>query len=245
MNGSFSAVSFKGFIETSFVDWPGRVAAVVFLPGCNYRCGWCHNRDLVERPETFGDIPVGHVLERLTQLKAWVDGVVITGGEPTIRPDLDAIVRRFAEDGFAIKLDTNGSHPEIIESLLKQGFLEGVSMDIKSRLDPESYARATGVRADVEAVKRSIRLILASAGWYEFRTTVVPELHTPDDIAAIRAFLQQEAGPAGLKRPLKLQAFKPSETMPEPYRSMPAMDLDGWETGRNIEQGTGNEEGRK
>lgn len=228
MNGSLSVVSFKGFIETSFVDWPGRVAAVVFLPGCNYRCGWCHNRDLVERPETFGDIPAGHVLERLTQLKAWVDGVVITGGEPTIRPDLDAITRRFSGVGFPVKLDTNGSHPEIIENLLKQGLLEGVSMDIKSRLDPDSYARAAGVQADVEAVKRSIRLILASGIWYEFRTTVVPELHTPDDIEAIRSFLQREAGPAGLKRPLKLQAFKPSEDMPEPYRSMPATDLERW-----------------
>lgn len=229
MNGFFSAISFKGFIETSFVDWPGRVAAVVFLPGCNYRCGWCHNRDLVERPEALGDIPVDHVLKRLTQLKDWVDGVVITGGEPAIHPDLHSITQRFAGAGFPVKLDTNGSHPEIIESLLKQGLLEGISMDIKSRLDPESYAHASGVRVDVEAVKRSIKLILDSGIWYEFRTTVVPELHTPEDIAAIRAFLEREVGSASLRRPLKLQAFKPSENMPEPYRSMRAMELEIFE----------------
>ncbi len=210
------------------MDWPGRVASVVFLPGCNYRCGWCHNRELVEHPEKIENIPIDVVLTRMGELREWLDGVVITGGEPTINANLLDIVHCFAEAGIPMKLDTNGSRPDVIENLIKADLLDGISMDIKAPLKVEHYEQATGVRADVEAVKRSIRLILSSGIWYEFRTTVVPGLHTVADVAAIRAYLDRETALAGLKRPLKLQAFKPSENMPEPYRSMRAMDLDEW-----------------
>ncbi|MBN1295633.1 anaerobic ribonucleoside-triphosphate reductase activating protein [bacterium] len=214
----------KGFIETSFVDWPGRIASVVFLPGCSFNCGWCHNRTLIETPDRLPDIPLDDIIERIHQLADWVDGLVITGGEPTIFGALSDVVR-VGRTVVPVKLDTNGSRPDVIERLLNDGVLDGVSMDIKAPLDPVPYSRAAGVAVDVSNIQRSIRLILDAKIWCEFRTTVVPGLHAPNDIALIRRQLQELAG-SPLPRPLKLQAFKPIDDLPEPWRSMKEPDLE-------------------
>nr|HPQ42280.1 hypothetical protein [bacterium] len=127
-----------------------------------------------------------------------------------------------------VKLDTNGSRPDMLEKLLAEKLLEGVSMDIKAPLDADHYSRVAGVTVDMEAIRRSIRLILDSGIWYEFRTTLLPTLHTPRDVALMREHLKKIAG-APLARPLKLQAFKPHEDLPEPWRSMPSVDLSEFE----------------
>ena len=218
--------SIKGFVETSLVDWPGKVASVIFLQGCSFSCGWCHNRKLIESLEDLDDIPLSYVTKRISELSDWVDGVVITGGEPTIHADLPDIIRELRRI-VPVKLDTNGANPDMLEKLLKEKLLEGISMDIKAPLEPEAYSKAAGVSVNMDDICRSISLILKFGIWYEFRTTVVPGLHTPEDVTAIRRTLKEMAG-GSLSRPLKLQAFKPSENLPEPWRSLPAMDLDGY-----------------
>lgn len=205
------------------MDWPGRIASVVFLPGCSFACGWCHNRVLVNTPDKLDDIPVDQVLIRVRELGAWVDGIVVTGGEPTIHPDLPDLIRTL-KTAAPVKLDTNGSRPDMLEKLLAEKLLDGVSMDIKAPLDADHYSRVVEVPVDIDDIRRSIQLILESGVWYEFRTTLLPTLHTPGDVALIRQQLKQIAG-APLIRPLKLQAFKPHEDLPEPWRSMPEMDI--------------------
>ena len=112
----------KGFIETSFVDWPGKVASVIFLPQCNFRCPYCHNYDLVLDPDQFPTVPLQHILTRLRHYGRWIDGVCITGGEPTLFPDLKQLILTLRSEHMLIKLDTNGSRPRILKRLLQDGF---------------------------------------------------------------------------------------------------------------------------
>jgi pyruvate formate lyase activating enzyme len=225
VNTAAPVESVKGFIETSFIDWPGRIASVVFLPGCNFRCGWCHNRTLVLHPERVPDIPLSHVLQRINALSGWVDGVVITGGEPTVAPEFLNLLSRFIEKDIPVKLDTNGSRPDILEKIFRDKNVAGISMDIKGPLNPDIYRRITGVPVDIDAVTRSIRLIAGSGLWYEFRTTLLPGIHTHADIDAMISRLESLAG-GKLDRPLKLQGFKPIPDLPEPWRSLPEIDVE-------------------
>jgi pyruvate formate lyase activating enzyme len=113
----------KGFIETSFVDWAGKVASVVFLPRCNFSCPYCHNHRLVSYPESYRTFALEEVLERMEGLRGWVDGVTVTGGEPTIHRELPKFLKIFRERGWELKLDTNGSNPAMLEELISLGLL--------------------------------------------------------------------------------------------------------------------------
>ena len=199
--------SVKGLIEASFLDWPGKVAAVVFLPGCNWRCPFCHNRELVLTPGNIGDIPLAEALSRLE--RAWVDGVCVTGGEPTINPRLADMLREIRAAGFPVRLDTNGSDPGVLKELIASGLIASAAMDIKAPLDPASYRAATGVDADVDAVRESIRLLLGSGLPVTFRMTVVPGLH---DANAVRSAAGEIGGNA-----LVLQNFRPADTLDSSY----------------------------
>jgi pyruvate formate lyase activating enzyme len=201
---------FKGFIETSFIEWPGRIVSVVFLPGCNFRCPWCHNLNLVLYPETLPDIPISNVITRINELAGWVDGVVITGGEPTVSANLPDIIQLFADHTIEVKLDTNGSRPDVLETLLTKNLLSGISMDIKAPLNIEKYSAVAGVPVDIRVIEQSIRLIIRSGIWYEFRTTVLADFHTDDDIEQIQRVLHDVSGPEPLQRPLKLQRARPA-----------------------------------
>ncbi len=163
------AIGIKGFLETSFVDWPGKVASVLFLSGCNFRCPFCHNHSLVENPDGHEDIPLPYIMARLADLEGWVDGVCISGGEPRL----------------AVKLDTNGSRPRLMQSLVEQGLVDCVAMDIKAPLDEMSYAAAAGVAVDLDAIQQSISLLKQGKIEYYFRTTVVPALHKGEDLLHI------------------------------------------------------------
>ncbi len=230
MKSSIPEGHVKGFIETSFIDWPGKIASVVFLPGCNFRCGWCHNRTLVLHPEQIPDVPLSHVFQRMKALKGWVDGVVITGGEPTVARNFPVILDRFNQVGIPVKLDTNGARPDILENILAEKRLAGISMDIKEVLEPEIYRTITGVSVDIQAVSRSVQLIAGSGLWHEFRTTLLPGIHSRADIQTITKQLQDLVG-GELQRPLKLQGFKPNPELPEPWRSLPEVTVEGfWET---------------
>jgi pyruvate formate lyase activating enzyme len=171
----------KGFIETSFIDWPGRVAAVVFLPGCNFRCPYCHNHKLVLEPESFETWPLDRVLSRLADFRDWVDGIVVTGGEPTIHADLPELLGAFRKEGWPVKLDTNGSKPEVLRGLLQSELLAAVAVDLKAPLEPLPYRRNAGAGSDPEAVRQTLGLLAGSEVGVTLRTTVHPSLLSLED----------------------------------------------------------------
>ena len=177
----------KGFVDVSFVDWNGKISSVIFLPGCNFRCPFCYNVNLVLYPEKLDTIPFGFIEEQLKKQKDWIDGVCITGGEPTIHNALPELCTKIQDIGIPVKLDTNGTNPIILEELINSKLVDYCAMDIKAPLTPEKYENATGVKVKslLDNVKQSIKLLLDSNTNYEFRTTIVPSIHDFDDIKQI------------------------------------------------------------
>lgn len=188
------------------MDWPGRITAVVFLPGCSFDCQWCHNRKLLDPSADLQDYSLQYVVKKIKELSDFVDGVTISGGEPAIDPDLPDIIRQLRKIA-PVKLDTNGYQPEMLRDLFREGLLEGISMDVKAPLNSEHYSRVVSVPVDIEKIKQSIELILKAGIWYEFRTTVIPGLLNDSDIQLIQQQLKNLAG-GSLNRPLKIQTYK-------------------------------------
>ena len=189
----------------TLLDFPGKVACTVFLGGCDFRCPFCHNYELLD-----GSAPAlmdeEELLRFLRGRRGLLDGVAITGGEPLLRKDLPDLLRAIRELGFAVKVDTNGNHPEALEALLSEGLADYIAMDIKN--SPEKYALTAGLPAlDLSPVRQSVRLLLDSAIPYEFRTTVVDELHETSDFEAIGQWI------AGAKAYF-LQAFTDRDSVP-------------------------------
>ncbi len=177
----------KGFIEASFVDWAGKLCSVLFLSGCNFRCPFCHNVNLVLKPEKLDTISIKYLLNKLKKEKDWIDGICITGGEPTLHKGLLKLCSTLKNMGFLIKLDTNGTNPEILKKLIDQKLVDYIAMDIKAPLIEKKYSNAAGVKIEknLDKIRQSIELLKKSNMDYEFRTTVVPTLHTEDDIKQI------------------------------------------------------------
>ncbi len=178
-------VQIKGLQPLTLIDYPGKVACTVFLGGCNFRCPFCYNIDLVLRPKKLHSIPEEEFFNFLKKRKGWLDGVCIGGGEPTIYADLPIFISKIKSLGFLVKLDTNGSNPEMIKRLLRKKLLDYIAMDIKTRLNPKKYSEAVGVKADIEKIKKSITIIKKSKIDYEFRTTCIPKLVSKEDLIAI------------------------------------------------------------
>ena len=197
-------VPIKGLIETSFIDWPGRMAAVLFTGGCNFRCPFCHNPDLVINSTNLATIPFRSVLKRLKARKDWVDRVVVTGGEPTIHARLPHMIEILNGAGFRVKLDTNGSHPDIVRSLVEEGLVDFVAMDVKGPL--AVYKRFCGVDPDVIAIRKTISFLLEGKVPYLFRMTVVPVLHREEDVLVVAGSLRAAAR-------FVLQQFRPQNTL--------------------------------
>ncbi len=193
-----------GFHPASFNDFPGRVAAVIFTRGCNFRCPGCHNAGLID-PADPAD-PAGsqgyearEIMARLAARKGKLGGVVISGGEPTLQPDLLTCCLQLRAMGLAVKVDSNGSRPEVLQQLLAAGAVDYLAMDIKAPL--AKYPELAGVKVDTAALRRSIALIAASGITHHFRTTAVAALLTPTDLEEIRRLV-----PAG--SPHKIQQFR-------------------------------------
>jgi pyruvate formate lyase activating enzyme len=200
----------KGFIDTSFVDWPGKICAVLFFPRCNFRCPYCHNSELVLRPDSIETLEPESVFARLNDLRGWIDGVCVTGGEPTLQPKLRRLLEVIRAAGFQTKLDTNGSNPDTLRELIDAGLLDYVAMDVKSCLDENSYCKITQVADSMlSRVKTSIELLIEGRVDYEFRVTIVPEYHEPEDIYQLARDL------SGAAR-LRLQNFKPGASILDP-----------------------------
>ncbi len=179
-----------GLMRTTLLDFPGKVACTVFTYGCNFRCEFCHNARLVteENPD---NITEEEFFSFLSKRQGILDGVCISGGEPTLQKDLPDFIRRIKEMGFAVKLDTNGYEPEILKFLIDENLLDYVAMDIKS--SPSGYSRICGVNIDIEKIKKSVSILKEGKVDYEFRTTCVKEYHTQEDFEAIAQWLQGDS----------------------------------------------------
>jgi len=198
----------------SMVDYPGRLSGVVFIAGCNFRCGFCHNAELA------GPLRPGMSWQQLERAcrrfrDNWVEAITITGGEPTLHPELPDLIRRLRSWGFRIKLDTNGSRPEILDQVIP--WTDYVAMDVKCV--PERYASFVGF-SQTDRILESIDLIRSQAADYEFRTTVVPGVHDEQEVEAVARLV------AGARR-FALQAFVPRDNLPDPsLRNLPRTTLD-------------------
>jgi len=178
----------SGLQKMTLLDYPGKVACTVFLQGCNFRCPFCHNSELLgkEGPDT---IPEETLLAFLKKRVGLLDAVCITGGEPTLQPGLENLIVKIKELGYLVKLDTNGNRPEVLKSLVEKGLIDYVAMDIKN--SPAKYGLTAGVpNMSLDRVEQSIRYLLGGNVAYEFRTTVADELHDPEDFTAIGQWLQ-------------------------------------------------------
>jgi pyruvate formate lyase activating enzyme len=189
--------------QTTMVDFPGRIAGVVFTTGCNFQCGFCHNASLLQKQRP------GYTWEKLAEIcwgfrKQWATAVVITGGEPTLAPGIEQAIELFRKQGLAVKLDSNGSRPEMLERLLPM--VDYVAMDIKCGL--ENYPDFVQF-PHTDRIQASIRLLMEQAADYEFRTTVIDGVHTDEEAHAVGELIR------GAKRHYS-QAFIPRDDLPDP-----------------------------
>ena len=178
----------SGLQKMTLLDYPGKVACTVFLQGCNFRCPFCHNSDLLGADGP-APIPVETLLTFLKKRVGLLDGVCITGGEPTLQKDLPDLLRQIKAMGYLVKLDTNGNRPDVLKSLVSQGLVDYVAMDIKNCAD--RYGATAGVPGmSLTHLEESIRFLLSGAVDFEFRTTVMAQLHDPEGFTAIGNWLQ-------------------------------------------------------
>jgi pyruvate formate lyase activating enzyme len=186
-------MKYAGMIKQSLVDYPGEIAAVLFTRGCNMRCPFCHNPDLLVKPKILvKPIDIEEVMEFLLTRRSFLDGVVISGGEPTLNEELPVDIARMKSLGCLVKLDTNGTNPVMLEKLLTHKMLDYVAMDIKAPLEYKKYLQSCGKLSSEEFfnIRSSIHLLKKFPINLEFRTTVVPALHTAEDIVAIARYIE-------------------------------------------------------
>ena len=191
----------SGVQKLTLLEYPGRIACTVFTDGCNFRCPFCHNAPLVlpDREKQRSDTDA--VLEFLKKRSGLYEGVAVTGGEPTLHADLPDFLRSVKALGYMIKLDTNGTRPDMLSGLIAEGLVDRIAMDIKN--SPEEYAKAAGADVDMSAIERSKELLLCGSVDYEFRTTVVRGIHTRESLVSAAKWI------AGAKE-YYLQQFKDS-----------------------------------
>lgn len=199
-----------GLQKLTLIDYPQKVACTVFLSGCNFRCPWCYSGELV-LPEKIKDHP--EIKEEdffyfLSQRKNKINGVVVCGGEPTINPEIDNFLEKIKKEGFLVKLDTNGSNPEVLERLINKNLLDYIAMDVKAPL--QKYEEVVGAKFDSQKIKKSIEIIIKSGVDYEFRSTLISDLHTNEDVVIMGEMVK------GAKKYF-LQSFRPEKTIDESF----------------------------
>lgn len=209
VNNHMPMLPVKGMIPVSMLDWEGKLATVLFTGGCNFKCSFCHNADLVVDDAKLLTHKWEDIEKHLTAKKEWLDGVVITGGEPTIHKELKGFIQRIKQMGYPVKLDTNGALPGVLRELIQENIVDYVAMDIKTTFTKYEQAVKTGV--NVENVIKSVSHIRESGVEHEFRTTVVPGIVEEKDTLEIAEFLTGSSA-------YYLQQFKPDHVL-EPQAS--------------------------
>lgn len=177
-----------GLQKFTLIDYPGKVACILFTQGCNFRCGYCHNPELVIPEKFCPAISEESVFKFLQERREYLQGVVVSGGEPTIHGDLLDFIRKIKQIGYAVKLDTNGSQPHMLNRLIQEKLVDFIAMDVKAPLD--KYEEVAGVSINADKIKESIELIMRSGIEYQFRTTVMKAFCSAQDIREIRQMIK-------------------------------------------------------
>jgi len=206
-----------GYLPASFLDWDGHVSAVVFTSGCNFRCPWCHNSELVLQKTDLIDL--SFITRDICKRRKFLDGVVLTGGEPCLWNGLFDFLRVMKDLKINVKLDTNGSMPDILEKVFEENLADHVAMDVKAPLNEQSLKRLTGVDVKAETIKRSIGILKRSAPSYEFRTTFIERLLTFEDMLELRKELNDDAH-------WIIQCFRPVNCLDPDYCLSPPVDAE-------------------
>jgi len=223
-------IDFRGLEKFSLIEWPGKISAILFTGGCNFRCPFCHNPELVNIAETQNFVsghetpppfPWSEIEKFLDKKKGWIDAVMITGGEPTLHKDLPKVLEIIKSKGYLVGLETNGTNPEMLRNIIKNNTLDRICMDIKS--SPQKYSLVSGGKnLDFKKIKESIGLLKSSGIIYEFRTTVSPEIVDKSDIEEIGELIK------GAKF-FALQQFRPIKTLDLSYkdkRPLPKQEIE-------------------
>lgn len=205
---NYLKLKIKKIIKTSLIDWEGKIVSTLYVPHCNFRCPFCYNCDLILDPESIKDISLEKINDYLYERKDFIDGICMSGGEPTLFSELPEYFQFLKEQGYSIKLDTNGTNPRILKKIIDSKLVDYIAMDIKSALTFPEYSKASGIKDPglLHKVKKSIDIIMQSEVDYEFRTTVVPKLHNDTTIINISKYI------FGAKKYI-LQNFSPQERM--------------------------------
>ncbi len=202
----------SGIQKTTFIDYPGHIASTIFLAGCNFRCPFCHNRNLVLNDEWLEKISTEEILEFLAKRKKYADGVCITGGEPLIHKELPEFLHQIKKIGLEIKLDTNGTNPEMLGQLYEDKLIDFVAFDIKSSL--KKYPEISQTKISTEKLKedifKSIKLVMNSGLPYEFRSTILPHFHDAEEVELMAKLIK------GAKT-YYLQKFVPRNTVDKTF----------------------------
>tara|TARA_Y100000310_G_scaffold251715_1_gene258309 strand:- start:28671 stop:29411 length:741 start_codon:yes stop_codon:yes gene_type:complete len=172
-------IPIKGFQKTSLLDFPSKISSIIFIGGCNFRCNYCYNPDLVD----INSIPNLHIIEVLEELntrRKYIDGVVITGGEPTLYPDLPLLIKEIKDLNLLVKLDTNGTNPPLVRELINKNLVDYIAVDIKA--PAEKYYTIVGKKVNINLIKETVEILINSKIDYEFRTTLIKEDHPEQDI---------------------------------------------------------------
>jgi pyruvate formate lyase activating enzyme len=203
----------RAIVETSLIDWDGKLTTVLFYDKCNFMCPFCQNWELILKPEKFPEITWPEIEERLTMKKGWIDGVVLTGGEPLVHIDeVSDIAGKVKALGLLVKLDTNGAYPQKLQKLIDEELIDYVAMDVKAPLD-KRYSIATGRNFNVETLRQSIDILMNGRVDYEFRTTCVPGLIDVESIDKIGEFIKGA-------RSWALQQYVPANAYKKEYREL-------------------------
>ncbi|MDI6887148.1 MAG: anaerobic ribonucleoside-triphosphate reductase activating protein [Candidatus Thermoplasmatota archaeon] len=204
-------IPIKALQKLSLIDYPGKLCATLFLGGCNFRCPYCYNIDLVLKPDRLRNLSEQDIFNFLVSRKKLIDGVCLGGGEPTVHEGLLELVTKLKTFGFAVKLDTNGSMPNILRDLIKRRIVDYIAMDVKAPL--EKYSKVVGVEIDTDKLKGSIALIKSSGIDYEFRITLVPTITEREDLIAIAQMLRNS-------KKFVLQQFDNKRTLNKKFQNV-------------------------
>jgi len=200
----------RGLEKFSLVEWPGKIAAIIFTGGCNFRCPFCHNPELVTDLAKTPPYPWEEIKRFLDKKAGWVDAIMITGGEPTIHPDLPKVLKLIKEKGYLVGVETNGTNPEMLEKIVNEKLADRISMDVKNSLD--KYEMTVGAKVDTDRIKKSIELLKNSPIEYEFRITLAPGLVEKEDIAKVGELIK------GAKK-ITPQQFRPLRNLDKSYEN--------------------------
>ena len=201
----------KGFQKLSLIEYPGKLSAIIWTGGCNFRCPFCYNRDIVLNYNKMKTIPEKEVIDFMLTRKGLLDAIAITGGEPTLQKDLPEFAQKIKDMGFLVMVETNGSNPGMIKELIDKKLVDYIAMDIKAPL--KKYNKVCGKKVNKKNIQKSIDIIRKSGVKYEFRTTVIPKFFKEDDAKAIGKWLK------GSKR-YYLQQFVTENTVDKDFKKM-------------------------